>query len=306
MTSSAVTAVERGAIRVAPTLGGATVRAALPYIQPLIVGKYISDELGITDYVEAKAAQAWDKITHGGKKRPREGASAEQKATYDSITGTQGEFGGPKPGIRSLYGIGPSGGICRPEMKYYDTYILNVTVPKATTLATITCLNHLIAQGTQMNQRIGRKIMVRSIQVKYIIFAAYDGAETACVENLCVRLVLDRQCNGVLCTEGDIYNLNAGVSYGPIPQTRKAENLSRFDILREDYINANAWSTVFGNSTQPVTYYIPCNIPILYDNTSGMTSVKSNNLCFMMQASGLSTSKVWKIAASIRLRYTDA
>ena len=119
-----------------------------------------------------------------------------------------------------------------PELKWFDVNTPNSIVGFG--LATlIQALN--IVPGTGPNQRIGRTIVVKEIEIKINMQAAwaYVGATVPSAAGISYRvdLILDKQANGAVPLGADIYDtLVAGVS--PENRFMNLLNSDRFSLVK--------------------------------------------------------------------------
>ena len=88
--------------------------------------------------------------------------------------------------------------IGRPERKFIDTYVNTASILQAATSITPTLLTG-VAQGTDNNQRVGRKIMLTNIQYRQILNGLSTG-ETGAIDTDMVRILMvrDLQYTGLL------------------------------------------------------------------------------------------------------------
>ncbi len=170
------------------------------------------------------------------------------------------------------------------ELKFFDSVIDDASV--ASTGTVVSSLN-LVAQGITEKERIGRKIIVRSIACRFTVNlpgAATLSAITASGQEI-VRIILyiDSQCNGANAAVLDLLETADYTSY------RNLANKDRFTVLMDRSITLKHL-TVVSNQTAatisiddvivPVHYYKGgLAIPIEFDSTAGaITEVKSYNI----------------------------
>lgn len=186
-----------------------------------------------------------------------------------------------------------------PELKYFDTP-LELDMDPSERNRFVTSSNGTtgyllyIPQGTAANQRIGRKITVKSIYIRlHITSLPFKGlsavapeTDLSLVDNrFVVYLMLDKQANGALPPSSDIFN--------PVTirgALRKLENSERFQVLATMQSDSKKRTpTIVPNgpafdvhSPAEVQYhelYKRVNIPIEYNGPSGdPAEVRSNNL----------------------------
>lgn len=110
------------------------------------------------------------------------------------------------------------------EKKFVDTNV-NTDV---TTTATITPIN-LLATGTDANNRVGRKIELKSVQVR-----SFFSLEANTINGIRCMLVYDRQPNGAAPVIGDI------LATASVTGLLNMDNRDRFLILYDEEIALDA------------------------------------------------------------------
>jgi hypothetical protein len=223
--------------------------------------------------------------------------------------------------VRTAGNYGRFQGSGGPERKYLDSGfqgyvtasggVVNWTAP-----ATKTSMVE-IAQGTGNNQRIGRKINVRTIHLQAVIYSEAAAAATAFGgEMVRVALVLDKQANGATPSSSLIYdNFFGGGVFGAACSFRNKENEARFRVLKEwrvpitpQFGVATAGTTgVIAYDTKRVEVYKKVNIPIEYNGTTGaITEIRSNNLLLLLSSSLTGHDTAINIMGGMRITYDDA
>jgi len=189
------------------------------------------------------------------------------------------------------------------EVKFLDNTDVN-TSPIATTGSILNSGSlNLIAQGTDENERIGRKCTLKSIHLRGNFFLP---ADTDLDNSDYARLILywDRQANGAAATAANIMERT------DINSFRNLSNTGRFvilaDITEELNIQAASGDGGANNDTGRVekcfTINKKVNIPLEFDSTAGaITELRSNNvgvLCFSNHAEA-------GVIFDARVRFTD-
>lgn len=211
-----------------------------------------------------------------------------------------------------------SGGFLGRENKFYDTFLLGCTIAGSTTVAGHECnpvapvLLNTVAQGVSEENRIGRQIHMKSIQVKGVLHIPAQVNETALDHGgaILLSLVLDTQTNGVTINSEDVYkNKGANVLTGA-SLFRDLEQVNRFKILKTKKINLKEASVVWdGTNIEQSGYQIHFdmfkNLNRLEVNYCGTTSdvanIVDNSLHFLAFTS--STGYVPTIYYNARLRF---
>ena len=224
---------------------------------------------------------------------------------------------------RGPFGGGPSGGVkkkARPsavpgytrnisnyklpsgELKFFDVKHSVNPIQDAQQLGV--CLNN-IAQGVGESERVGRKVIVRSIHCRLYINLAGTSDVDDTDEVIRVVAFLDKQTNG-LAVYSDAVMKNTEYNV-----FRNMNNTDRFRVLWDKTIPMNAQSGAyngatdkFGSTGKWLYFNKKVNIPIEFSGSTGQTiEIRSNSLNFYLTAkSGGNCS----YRADWRIRYTDA
>jgi len=91
------------------------------------------------------------------------------------------------------------------ERKLVDTLFVNIPINDTVTMSTIVPVN-LTAEGTDFTDRIGRKILMKSVYLQ-LNFARPFGVATPQTNFVRMMVILDRQVNGALPTMSQILDL---------------------------------------------------------------------------------------------------
>ena len=226
---------------------------------------------------------------------------------YTRNVGDYGRYTPRREGISR--GIGS-----RVELKYFDTVIGSSTLGTSGTIVS-SSLN-FVPQGGGNNQMVGRKICVKSIeirgffQVPSTLTTPLPSSLTADIVKL--NLILDKQCNGTAALYAEIFSPTVNINSFPL-----LENTKRFQILKDWEIALN--SEISGYVLQPggvangytsgAKYFAfvfkkSVNIDLEFDNSAAartITNVRSNNLIL----TGISALGAGNIQATVRIRYAD-
>lgn len=159
----------------------------------------------------------------------------------------------------------------------------------------------LVPQGTGDEQRIGRRITIKSIQIRGQAFFAPAAAATAAT-GCWLYLVMDKQTNGAAAAITDVFTSSV-VNTALL----NLDNNQRFVILKkwQWVMQPGAGATAaYNNSCKNIEWYKKCNIPIEYSSTTGaITEIRSNNI-FLCAGSNPADDLV-TFTGTARLRYTD-
>lgn len=150
------------------------------------------------------------------------------------------------------------------EQKYFDT---NLGPLVAAATGAIYPSLVLVPQGVRENERIGRKLTLSSIALRF-----YSGNTTNTNEIFRVIVYQDKQCNGAAAVPTDI------LSTGSVFSFNNLFNKNRFRVLREKTVRLTCDTTTaqpFHNNEM----FIKCNIPVEYSAGLGaITELRSNNI----------------------------
>lgn len=191
-------------------------------------------------------------------------------------------------------------GLLNLEKKYLDTIIGFVNVKDEEQFM---ILNGVV-QGTDVSERIGTKITVVSIHLRYMV--NWGDTDDALDSTVRVILLLDSQCNGAVPTSNTILEQEHPRSFNNI------EHSMRYRVLKDEIIDAPLGS-VYENATPAVVRHIPrtgrewhqkVNTPIMFSGPGGVVAdVRSNNFVLMVLSD--QTVNGTSVSGWARIRYTD-
>ncbi len=189
------------------------------------------------------------------------------------------------------------------EMKFHDIAVTDTSIASGGAIQNTGSIN-LIPQGTTEITRIGRKAVIKSINLRYQISIASGVDEAATADIVRVILYQDKQCNGVTAAILDILETAAWNSF------RNLANSGRFIILCDKLHTINT-TAAGGNGTafevgQKIThgsFFKKCSIVLEFDAAAGaITEIRSNNLCVLL----ISSQGTAGFDGQFRLRFTDS
>ena len=224
-------------------------------------------------------------------------AAAISRARATLINARRSTALGP-PRTGGFYGLYTRRG--REELKVIDT--AQITSPILTAATTI--LQNGVAQGTDFTNRIGRKVIIKSIHAKYFLepLSSADGAQGDIIRYM---LVWDYQANGALAAASDILTTTDTLSGVNLT------NRDRFKVLYDkrhtmEAVDYNA-GTITGGNSRPIfaQKYIKCNMPMIFGGTAAtIGSIQTGSLVLLVLSANSSTA--WACASNIRVRFSDA
>lgn len=155
-----------------------------------------------------------------------------------------------------------------------------------------TCAN-AISIGADINQRVGRKITIRSLEMHYSIFADVDQSEP----ELCrIMVVFDRQANGTQPAGTDI--LTASSVYAP----KNLNNRERFLILKDDLVSVQRQT----EKSQVVSkWYFRTALPVVYNAGVAGTYADIASGSLWVCVVGTTATDYPLIKGFLRVRYSD-
>lgn len=209
-------------------------------------------------------------------------------------------------------------GIGGPEQKWFDVNAAAI-IPYG--LGTAFQSLALVAQGAGPNQRVGRAITIRSIEVKINLNTFWQpGASGVLVQqpnsvSYRVDLILDKQANGALPAAADIYD----TAVATVDATCRFPNLynsDRFVWLKRWEGDINPPSFAAGNPSAGIVSVDrtlktvkKCNVRMEYSGAVGaVAEIRSNNIFLIYSAttSNAGASQQTSVqSADARIRFTD-
>lgn len=220
-------------------------------------------------------------------------ASAYMPADYGGIRGAPSDRVGR--GFRGTYSRS------QVEKKYIDTAVADYS---CYTTAIVTPLN-LCNEGTGVSQRVGRKICVKSVQVRGIV-KPFDGATQDSFSR--VMLIWDKQVNGVLATPTEILSAATSESF------MNLDNRERFVVIMDKkfvtggIVNTATQALAGSPTVHVIEKYkkLPPGSFTIYDGTgSGIADINTGALYLLTVGDTTETNgAICRVAC--RVRYTDS
>jgi len=179
------------------------------------------------------------------------------------------------------------------ELYAKDTTINLNAVP----VATLVILND-IAEGNDIQERKGRKIVMKSLNVKGS--ARVLATTVAEYGSMKIAAVYDMQANGVAPTAAQIWN-DSTTGTG---STRNLDNRDRFKVLFEKTYSFGPGQ----NQSIPLEIFKKVSLPVIYKGTTGeIASISTGSLYIFTWGSVLGdvANHGCALVATCRLRYSD-
>ncbi len=175
-----------------------------------------------------------------------------------------------------------SNGFMREELKFFDT---TQTVLNFFTTGTVNVSLNLIPQGTTESTRLGRKCIIKSIQLRLQLnHVRLQSSEVATGDTMRVILLLDRQANGVVPSVASVLETTNYQSFYNLANNQRFAIL--FDKIYDfhhpsgagDGSAANDWS----GQQKTILFAKALHVPIEFSGTAGaIAEIASNNLVIL-------------------------
>lgn len=235
-----------------------------------------------------------------GMKRRRTGTSGRSPRFRTPYTGNRLPF----PRINSPRQTNPlrTGGFYglyngrnRVEMKFLDT---NVAAQDMSSGPTINLVNG-IAQGTDYNNRVGRRFLMKKIQINLEI---NPGVAQTVAEQGRVLVVYDNQSNGAAPAIGDILSISSTTSF------MNLNNRDRFKVIWDKrYKCPVVAATNNSEFIQIDQYFRKCALEVTNSGTGATVgSIATGGLYVIGLSDGNTATQVPTISFNCRIRYQDA
>lgn len=194
----------------------------------------------------------------------------------------------------------PSVALANSELKFLDTTVTQATVGSTGNI-TNTSLN-LIPSGTGESQRVGRKVVIKRIHLKYVCVLKETGTSSSTDDGVRVIVYLDKQCNGATASVTDILETTQYLSFNNLA------NKNRFTILMDEHTDLRSQSgggstVAFGRMAVTKQWHHKCSLPIEFSSTAGsLTEIRSFNIGILT----ISDRALIELNGKARVRYLDA
>lgn len=161
-----------------------------------------------------------------------------------------------------------------------------------------------VAQGSDFNNRIGRKITMKSITVRLVTFCSTLSVSTL----IRYFIVLDTQCNAAAATVTDVFS---GTSPNMSTYIMNLNNRDRFKVLMDKVqridVGANTTATPGIPNRSFIKKYIKLNTPVTFGGTGATVGslITNSLLLFVSSDSLIADGNKYTVAGNIRVRFTD-
>lgn len=186
------------------------------------------------------------------------------------------------------------------EFKSIDENVAGINID---TTGALTLLNGC-ARGSDIDEREGREIMMKSIQMRGLINCNANAVNDQWAR---ILIVYDRQTNGTVPTPADILNPAS------IPGMRNLENRKRFKILMDKTYTLNTnytgAATVYDatNNHHFIEYYRKLEHPVTFNSGSAGTvaDISTGSLYMLTLGSVVAGTAACAISMCSRVRFQD-
>ena len=198
-----------------------------------------------------------------------------------------------------------------PELKFHSVDWLEANADLSSGVISNTSSVVLIGQGQTQSTRLGRKLVLRSMQFQGMLtFAAQSGASIQVPQVTRLILVQDTQCNG---SAPDVAGDDGVLETGSWHSFFEVANDSRFVILYDEVTVLNPRAAAGDGTTNDTgsgisAFEFSCelDVPIEYSGTadpSVIDEIRTNNIFGIMITD--SATGVTSLDSKFRFRFTD-
>lgn len=194
-----------------------------------------------------------------------------------------------------------------PELKFFDTSVLDAATASAGTLLPAGGSLNIIPSGVTQSARIGRRMTVVHIRFSGAVGLPASGSSS---QNSVCRLILylDKQCNGAVVIPTDLIDVSGAEN--PVYSARTVVNQGRFRFLFDKIFMMNVIAAG-GNGTTNFTLPLDkhflmersVSIPLEFSGiTGGISEIATNNLGVLAFSIGGASI----VTFAVRLRFSDS
>jgi len=205
------------------------------------------------------------------------------------------------------------------ELKYIDKTCATETVSTSMAVPAFgsgtNFIGALVAipQGTSDQNRIGKRVIVKSIAAKInFTFSPPNTTTPQSSSTVKIFLVQDTQHNGSgTCSNSAVFTgTDANLAFPNV------ENQQRYKVLWQKQIQLGAGTTNFWNGAsisvpiinKQISFYKKCSIPVDFDTTAtdgNLTTIRSNNLYFIVGREAAPGFGIVQMNGVARTRFVD-
>lgn len=182
-------------------------------------------------------------------------------------------------------------GSSKPERKNIDTSVTAYSCPLTSSYGTVTLLNGTV-RGTNVGERIGRKILMKSVFIRLNSIANSNNASQ-------VRYIIayDRQTLGATPSSASILDIANFTGMANL------SNAERYVILCDEITDSRQSNSVNISSKR----FIKCNLETMYSGNAGTVADINTGALWFMAAnnSDQTTGATNTVDFTVRIRYID-
>lgn len=168
-----------------------------------------------------------------------------------------------------------------------------------------------LAQGTGEEDRIGRKIIVKSLYIRgHLKIDDHVAVTFGNSQMVRIMIIEDRQCNGANATQSELFEAIPGATH-LMNSVNNLANKNRFKTHYDKVIPMNYTTLAFGDTAgniysqgyyRPFKFYKKMNLPIEFSGTgtSTIANIQSNNLFVWIQTTDADTTITFDSISRIR------
>lgn len=208
------------------------------------------------------------------------------------------------------------------EIKYTDQFLNAGTVTASTDWtgteldpATTNCL-FAPAPGTAINQRVGRRVNMKSLKIRGFVNVPAQTNQTVADDGANVRLVVyqDKQTNGAQAQGEDVLTTASAAAVVANSAFMNLANLGKFKVWKDKIITLSSPSLTYDGTNveqsgiiKPFKIFIKFTkpIPVHFNATGGSTVADIVDNSFHVIAQCSSAALVPNISYTCRVGYTD-
>lgn len=167
------------------------------------------------------------------------------------------------------------------------------------TTGSIQLLN-TVAQGTTVNQRVGKKVFLKSLQCHGTAFQN----TTATVNDITLLIVYDKRPNGTLPLITDVLNTASSLSFNNDANSGRFRILKRWDVN----LSGNITSPATGKEIEPADFYLNLrDLPTTFKaaGTGAIADQEEGSLLLITVGNNVAGTTAAGLSAGFRLRFLD-
>lgn len=160
-----------------------------------------------------------------------------------------------------------------------------------------------IAQGVDVNQRVGRRVVLKSLDVRYRVQVSTLPANTGNINRIRTLIIYDKQTNGSIPALVDILsqtNFNAHMNLS---------NSDRFVVIADEYSEQRQYDNFQAPGASVISghFFRKFNLETMFTGTGGqIVNITGGSLYFLCSSDAVTSALTdFGILADCRVRYVD-